>query len=564
MTTRNVQTIAGLALLVMLISACTLTNLPPMQDTPLATDEISLVATSTPTVTVTPSPSPTATRTSVPPPTLVNCRPRTDWPVYVVSGGDTLSSIAARISSSANELAQGNCLSNPNLITPGQGLYVPRLPPLPNPDTQAGAIQASPFISAEGGSYTVAANTSITITWPQARRDASRIEFYASPFQGNAAPTLLGVDNFAGDGASIPVTFPAGFQRAVHAIAFLAAGTRQLTASRIPVFATTPIQNVPITFQPTLSREGDVTVLPSGSITATWPTPLLSQATHVEFTFIRFGTQREFLGRDANLADGAQITWQGGDAGPSGIHQVEAVAFYGSGIVGQTLARVRFQVVPQVQGDVLIDPILRTEGDVRVVQAGATVTLTWQNAPVGQSPQFEFTLIEDGIVGPRSIGIDTNSADGVSVLWTVPSAINNGRIIASARLPIQTGQTIESRPVRVRPEAVDPAPGPQGQLGIEPNGGEDNGWLVLEAGSTVTITWSGAPTANVQSVEFYLSPTGTGSAAALIGTDSTPGDGAAISWTVPGGLSGYISAIAFTNDGRQIVPTNDFRQIYAE
>lgn len=558
----TIRKILGICLLVWIMMACTLTNQPPVEETPQVTEEISLFPSATPTVTITASPSPTATRTPVPQPTLVNCIPRTNWPVYVVAVGDTLSLIAAHISSSANELAQANCLSNPNLITPGQRLYVPRLPP--DPDTQAGAIQASPFIRAEGGSYTVAANISITISWPQARRDASRIEFYASPFQGSAAPTLLGVDSFAGDGAAIPVTFPAGFQRAVHAVAYLAGGARQLTASRIPVFATNPAPDVPVSFQPNLGNEGDVTVLPYGSITASWPTPLLSQATHVEFTFIRFGTQREFLGRDVNLADGAQITWQGGDAGPAGIHQFEAVAFYGSGIVGISTVRVRFQVTPQIQGDILINPTLRTEGEIRVVQAGATVTLTWQNAPVSQSQQFEFVLIEDGIVGPRSIGIDTNGADGVSVPWVVPAALNNGRIVASARLPIQTGQFIESRMVRVRPEAVEPAPGPQGQLGIEPNLGDDSGWLVLQAGATVTITWSGAPTANVQSVEFYLSPTGTGSTASLIGADNTPGDGAAISWTVPGSLSGYISAIAFTTDGREIVPTNDFRQIYAE
>ncbi|MBZ0302835.1 MAG: LysM peptidoglycan-binding domain-containing protein [Anaerolineae bacterium] len=481
--------------------------------------------------------------------------------MYIVVPGDTLSSIAQRVASSASVLAQANCLSNPNLITPGQPLRVPRLP---DPDSQAGTIQVSPFLIAEGGSFTVSANTPVTVSWPQARRDAIRVEFYASPLITNPPSTLLGVDNSPADGASIPVTFPLNFQQAVHAIAYLPSGSRQLTANRIPVFAVDSGQNPPPAFQPNLGKEGDITVLPYGSITTTWNPSALAQATYVDFTLIRFGTQRQFLGRDSNMADGAQFTWAGGDAGPTGIHQFEVVAYRGSGILATNTVRIRFQVVPQVQGDVIINPTLRTEGDIQIVQAGATVTLTWQNAPVGQSPQFEFTLYEDGIVGPRSIGIDSNGADGVSVPWTVPSALNNGRIVASARLPIQTGQTIESRPVRVRPESVNPKPGPVGQLVLSPIVREDGGWQVVQTGAAVTLTWASAPTANVQSVEFYLTPTGTGMSPQLIGTDSSPADGASYVWTVPGGLSGYLSAIAFTTEGREIVPINNNVNVYSE
>jgi putative lipoprotein len=56
------------------------------------------------------------------------CRVRTDWPVYVVQRGDTLFSIAQRTGSTVGELTFANCLSNPNNITVGQRLHVPRLP----------------------------------------------------------------------------------------------------------------------------------------------------------------------------------------------------------------------------------------------------------------------------------------------------------------------------------------------------------------------------------------------------------------------------------------------------
>ena len=56
------------------------------------------------------------------------CTPRTDWPVYVVQPGDTLFSIAQRTGSTVGELVIANCIPNPNLITVGERLRVPRLP----------------------------------------------------------------------------------------------------------------------------------------------------------------------------------------------------------------------------------------------------------------------------------------------------------------------------------------------------------------------------------------------------------------------------------------------------
>ncbi|HLV36135.1 MAG TPA: Gmad2 immunoglobulin-like domain-containing protein [Spirillospora sp.] len=68
---------------------------------------------------------------------LANCAPRTDWPIYVVVRGDTLSSIARRVGSTTAELAQANCINNVNIIEVGQAIRVPRQPIVPTtPPTQ--------------------------------------------------------------------------------------------------------------------------------------------------------------------------------------------------------------------------------------------------------------------------------------------------------------------------------------------------------------------------------------------------------------------------------------------
>lgn len=64
--------------------------------------------------------------------TLTACAPRTDWQVYVVTRNDNLTNIAKRFNTTVAELAQANCLANPNRLMRGQTLYVPpQLTPTP-------------------------------------------------------------------------------------------------------------------------------------------------------------------------------------------------------------------------------------------------------------------------------------------------------------------------------------------------------------------------------------------------------------------------------------------------
>src|SRR5690606_6238553 len=75
-----------------------------------------------------------------------NCGVRTDWPVYIVPRGATLSRIAQRTGSSTGELALGNCLNNVNIIEVGQQLRVPRQPIVITPAATVPAGPSGPAV----------------------------------------------------------------------------------------------------------------------------------------------------------------------------------------------------------------------------------------------------------------------------------------------------------------------------------------------------------------------------------------------------------------------------------
>jgi hypothetical protein len=60
-------------------------------------------------------------------PTTAGCVPRADWTFrYTVPFGDTLSGIAQRIGMSTAALAEGNCITNANILSAGQVIRAPR------------------------------------------------------------------------------------------------------------------------------------------------------------------------------------------------------------------------------------------------------------------------------------------------------------------------------------------------------------------------------------------------------------------------------------------------------
>lgn len=123
---------------VFLLAGCNLGSHEASLDEPsiitTATEFIEFTQQTDSTVTEVPIASDNAEATSAPPEPIISaetsvdmtdCTVRSDWFTYRVVTGDTLSSIATRTQSTVLTLLDANCLSNANLITAGQQLYVP-------------------------------------------------------------------------------------------------------------------------------------------------------------------------------------------------------------------------------------------------------------------------------------------------------------------------------------------------------------------------------------------------------------------------------------------------------
>ncbi len=95
-----------------------------------------------------------------------NCAIRSDWPIYVVVRGNTLSSIARLTGSTTSALAQANCLNNINVIEVGQQLRVPQLPVTVIPPTvppTVTPVAGQPFVVINAPVEGTTLNTAIPI-----------------------------------------------------------------------------------------------------------------------------------------------------------------------------------------------------------------------------------------------------------------------------------------------------------------------------------------------------------------------------------------------------------------
>lgn len=100
---------------------------PTLSATPVAVTP-TLSATETPYATETSGIRPTPTPTDTPDVSPVVCVRPPGWATYVVEAGNTLFSIGLAVGSTVRELTAVNCLANPDQITAGDVLFVPRLP----------------------------------------------------------------------------------------------------------------------------------------------------------------------------------------------------------------------------------------------------------------------------------------------------------------------------------------------------------------------------------------------------------------------------------------------------
>ncbi len=117
---------------------------------------------------------------------VATCVVWTDWPLYSVKRGDTLSRIASQTGATVDQLLRANCLKDPDRLYSGQGLRVPSIPI--DPPTPTATTQPDPWLRYDDALYQV------SFEYPAAWRDVSH----------GLMTKLLGQDGFirlAGAGA---------------------------------------------------------------------------------------------------------------------------------------------------------------------------------------------------------------------------------------------------------------------------------------------------------------------------------------------------------------------------
>lgn len=197
-----------------------------------------------------------AAASATPAPTVAvrpNCVIRTDWFLYAVYPGETLSRIAARAGTTANALAAANCLANPDRIYAGQLVRVPVvLPPVltatrppmnitltspppvlpPALVVNPTALSVTPNIGFNNNTYTVQTGAAVTLTWNAAfPAQTMRVDFYLiAPATGVAA--LIGTDVNVGDGSAqaLWIVTP-NVQGTIRAVASFSGGSAPFASS---------------------------------------------------------------------------------------------------------------------------------------------------------------------------------------------------------------------------------------------------------------------------------------------------------------------------------------------
>ena len=200
-----------LTMTLLVVSACNLSTSPPETPGPIpTTTPVTIDARGTP------DPSPV--------PGSGECTPRTDWALFTVPEGMTLSNLAFLGGTTIEELMAANCLENADTIFAGQDLRVPpNFPPTPVPglgNAPEARVGISPYERFDGGWYELQPGATVTLVWePPLPADVTQIEYYAIA-SGAADPTLIVVDASGGDNIGVSWQVPAQFAGQIMAVAY--------------------------------------------------------------------------------------------------------------------------------------------------------------------------------------------------------------------------------------------------------------------------------------------------------------------------------------------------------
>jgi len=276
---------------------------------------------------------------------IANCTPRTDWLVYIVQAGDTLSKIASRTGSSVQTLADANCLRDVNTISVGQSLRVPVLPVVtavpveftpsptytftPTPTITGlgaatyGGIIMNGAIQQDDTRFYVQAGMNVTLSWWGVPRhpDIQRVDFSFVPLDGTLPSQEIGFDNNLEDGALVHWQIPANFDGHVMArAAIVGSESDYIYSPSYLLRAYDPEPN---------ARSGVLAIHPAieAGSPADWSRYVLEMGTQVridwtgygptmidavasvQFTFTPDGGEPLIIGVDSNMRDGASLIW---------------------------------------------------------------------------------------------------------------------------------------------------------------------------------------------------------------------------------------------------------------
>jgi hypothetical protein len=165
------------------------------------------------------------------------------------------------------------------------------------------------------------------------------------------------------------------------------------------------------------------------------------------------GRPGSLLDTDSDLSNGAAITVT---FSPGLVGRVAARALLGGNIiaesnpVGLVVKALDPTPVPLPPANtVKVEPVIQYQDGVYVVAANSAVTLSWPDMPAQDLVQVEFVLVAGGGGAGISLGIDADLADGASLAWTVPAG-TVGSLLASARLPGEGGEVVQSEVIGIR------------------------------------------------------------------------------------------------------------------
>lgn len=271
------------------------------------------------------------------------CSLRTDLPMYTVVSGDTLFSIATRYDSTVADLSAYNCLTDDNVISVGQNLYVPadnvstsNIATTVNTNTNRSStvntVVTGEFVpvidsyaSFDGTTYTVYEGRGFTVSLPSEGLDErlTQLEFVYTDDRTEYTSVWMGTDNDLSDGVSL-FWLPDGDLQGTIVI------DGRIPGQMHEVFSSEPIRVE--SESPLISPVGEITIVPNeqaGSTTDGSTPHVLTAGETVTITWLNIDTSYTDqvnvanvnffyypatggitpIGTDSNIDDGISITW---------------------------------------------------------------------------------------------------------------------------------------------------------------------------------------------------------------------------------------------------------------